>query len=541
LRCGCDSALRQGAFADEDEVAEVLASHYLAAFEAAPEADDAPAVRAKAGEMLARAGERAGSLGAPEEGGRYYAQAAALSDAPALEAELLGQAGRLALQANELVEARAQLERALALHTESGDVRAAARASAGLADVDIAEGRLDDGATRLEQAVAQLEEGSPSSELAAALAQLGRTRVLAGHSEAAAAPLEQALTLAERLQLPEVFVQALTSKAIGLLVHGRLAEARILLEAAADRAHAEQLYASALRAENNLAVVLEASDRHAETLELCERSIALARRRGDRRWESVLRTGTLIHLFLLGRWDEALTVAAEEEPFAAAESARASMLAVALIHCERGDLDGARALLTAAATLRDSDNPQSRAGYAAVEARMLRGKARHADALAAAERALATRGELSITDMSIKLALVEACEAALALPDLAKAEHLLASAESLDPGELTPVLHANALRLRARLDTAHGNNDHVEEHFRSAASLCREFGLTFHLALTQLEHAEWLTAQGRTDDAQPLLTEARETFEQLAATPWLERTTRLSQAAPAHQAATAGP
>ena len=47
-----------------DEVAEVLASHYVAAYEAAPDADDAPAIRAKAEEMLSRAGERASSLGA---------------------------------------------------------------------------------------------------------------------------------------------------------------------------------------------------------------------------------------------------------------------------------------------------------------------------------------------------------------------------------------------------------------------------------------------------------------------------------------------
>ena len=83
----------QTVFADEDELAEVLASHYLAAFEAAAEADDAPAIRAKAREMLARAGERAGSLGAPEEGQRYYDQAAALADEPLLEAKLLEQAG----------------------------------------------------------------------------------------------------------------------------------------------------------------------------------------------------------------------------------------------------------------------------------------------------------------------------------------------------------------------------------------------------------------------------------------------------------------
>ena len=121
-------------------------------------------------------------------------------------------------------------------------------------------------------------------------------------------------------------------------------------------------------------------------------------------------------------------------------------------------------------------------------------------------------------------------EAALALDDLDKAEVLLAIPASLDPGEPTPFLQASTARLRARLDAARGSHQRVEEHLRSAAVLFREFGLAFHLAVTQLEHAEWLGARGRTDDAQPLLAEAREAFEQLQATPWLER---AAQALPA--------
>jgi hypothetical protein len=71
--------------------------------------------------------------------------------------------------------------------------------------------------------------------------------VLSGHGDDDDAPLELALTLTERLQSPEVFVEALISKALVFLNQSRLDEARILLEAAAARAHQEQLYASALR------------------------------------------------------------------------------------------------------------------------------------------------------------------------------------------------------------------------------------------------------------------------------------------------------
>ena len=50
----------------------------------------------------------------------------------------------------------------------------------------------------------------------------------------------------------------------------------------------------------------------------------------------------------------------------------------------------------------------------------------------------------------------------------------------------------------------------------------------FYLAVTILEHAEWLVGEGRGEEAQPLLLEAREIFERLGARWWLERTARVS-------------
>ena len=43
------------------------------------------------------------------------------------------------------------------------------------------------------------------------------------------------------------------------------------------------------------------------------------------------------------------------------------------------------------------------------------------------------------------------------------------------------------------------------------------------MAVTELEHGEWLVARGRGDEAEQLLAEAREIFERLEATPWIER------------------
>jgi hypothetical protein len=53
----------------------------------------------------------------------------------------------------------------------------------------------------------------------------------------------------------------------------------------------------------------------------------------------------------------------------------------------------------------------------------------------------------------------------------------------------------------------------------------------FNLAVTRLEHAERLLAEGRALDAEPLLREAREGFEQLQAAPWIERIRRVQATA----------
>jgi hypothetical protein len=85
------------------------------------------------------------------------------------------------------------------------------------------------------------------------------------------------------------------------------------------------------------------------------------------------------------------------------------------------------------------------------------------------------------------------------------------------------MLTAHAARFRALLGT---DAAIVEAGFRKAVEVFRNHQLVFWLAATQLEHGEWLIARGRADEAEPLLAEARETFERLEAAPWLDRLER---------------
>ncbi len=198
----------QSAFPDEDEVVEVVASHYLDAYRAAPEAEDAQEIRVEAREMLTRAGERAASLAAAREAQRYFEQAAELADDALTSADLQERAGRMAWRRGRGEEARGLFEQALSIFENAGSTHPAARVSARLAEIDLREGHPPAAVARLESVLEALSADEPDEDVAAAAGQLGRFLALNAQYEEAAPHLEHALALAEALDLPEVFVEA---------------------------------------------------------------------------------------------------------------------------------------------------------------------------------------------------------------------------------------------------------------------------------------------------------------------------------------------
>ena len=224
-----------------------------------------------------------------------------------------------------------------------------------------------------------------------------------------------------------------------------------------------------------------------------------------------------------GDWDDAVERVAEVLKWPEVSVTSLSRLLPAVtVHVQRGSLDQARELLGVCASLEHSEEIQSRSMYACVKAVLLHAEEKYEDALVTAAEAAHAWEELSAGSYGVKLGLVEQIEAAAAL-DPAKAEALLSELEHLRPGETTAFLRAQAARLRASLVPAA-----VEQDSSTAANMFRELSVPFWLAVTLLEHAEWLAAQGRTSDAAPLLIEAREIFERLQARPWLDRLARTT-------------
>jgi tetratricopeptide (TPR) repeat protein len=290
--------------AEEDEIVEVVAAHYLDAYRAGPDDPDAEEIRSTAREMLVRAAERAASLAAYAEAQHAYERAIELTDDAGIQAELHEQAGVMARTGARSDDSAAHFETAGATHP-------AARVSARLAEILWQDrGRLEQGVQNMERAFDVLAREEPDEDLASLAAQLGRTLFFAGQSDLALQRIETALEIAEALGVPEIFSNALNTKAIIFASRGRKLEALALLPYALQIALDNDKPSAALRAYYNLADTLCHVDRYEEAANAVREGLALARRIGNRQqeWQFL---GQVYPLFALGAWDELESMVAE--------------------------------------------------------------------------------------------------------------------------------------------------------------------------------------------------------------------------------------
>ena len=298
----------------------------------------------------------------------------------------------------------------------------------------------------------------------------------------------------------------------------RTREAVILLEGALAISLEHDLNSAALRAYNNLGAFLWVLGQFRAALENGDRALELARRVGDRRWESTFLAGPAGFLMMLGRWDDALARGSEAE--GATEFVRSLLLHLAPIHLHRGDLDGVRRLLSESESSAHSENASWVAVYALTEAMLYRAEGRGDETLAAVDRALGVRETASGSQAMIRF---DALEIAADFVGEEKLRELIAVVDEFHPGEQGAFLRAQKARFRARLP-----EHETEAELAAAEQLFEEAEMPFYAAVTRLERAENLLADGRADEAGPLVAAARETFEELRARPWVERAEALA-------------
>jgi tetratricopeptide (TPR) repeat protein len=281
---------------------------------------------------------------------------------------------------------------------------------------------------------------------------------------------------------------------------------------------------AALRASYNLADTLAQTDRYGEAADIVRQGLAQARRVGNRYWELSF-LGQLYSFLVLGEWDEALGMFAAL-PTEEWEQTRAAFsvtpLALTTVAGHRGDLDGVMPTIADFAAMETSGDEQERSAYKCALARADLARGNHAEALRHAEESFESSANFGFAAEQVKESFVAACEAALAVGNHDKVEELVAIVDDLPAGTSTHFLQAQAARFRGHL-AARADPDEGDRLFRRATGLLRELSAPFYLAVVQTEHAELLVSLGRGDEAHELLGEAQATFEQLRATPWVER------------------
>jgi class 3 adenylate cyclase/tetratricopeptide (TPR) repeat protein len=483
----------EGGSGDQDELAEVLAAHYISAYSEQPDADDADQVKKRARELLAAAGRRASALGAPTEAQRYLQQAAELADAGEERAPLLELAGENASRAAANDAAIALLTQAIELYEAQGDARGIARAATTMAVAEQNVGRLSESIDRMERAYAGLT-GEPDEASAMLVARLALSYFFAGQPDRTFELVERALTIAEELNLVEVLNLGWLTKALVYTVT-RPNESRGLYRLTLESALENNLVDLASRATGNLSDLSFQADRYKESLDYLDQSIALARKNGSRSGEwFALSEMTYAH-WMLGDWDRALELFGQipEQMLPTGGTLLSPLNSVIEIRLARGDFDGARSLLALYERLATSADVQEQGVWRCATASIAFHDRRFTDALHESRQLLGLQTMIGVRSQSIKIGFVYAVESAIALGEREQAEQLIRDMEQVPIGFRSPFLEAHLAQFQARLGPA----DDANARMSSAVAQLRELELPYWLAQCLLRQGEILASDGR--------------------------------------------
>jgi class 3 adenylate cyclase/tetratricopeptide (TPR) repeat protein len=522
--------LQEAAGWDGGEAADVLASHFLAAARADPEAADAPKIRASARETLADAGRRALSLALGPEAQRAFDQAAELAEDDATRAELLVQAGRAA--ALESAEgARPRLDAAIALYEAVGDTQAAARATLVVADVLWTSNELEGAIASAERAFAGLTEDDADRAAAAAL--LGKLRSFGKDSARALEATDEALRIAEPLQRWDVIADALLTRGATLAMLYRAEEGLALTMRGTDLAVEHDLPGLEMRGHNNLGWIAHRADRLEASRRNQLRCLELGRALGERMWIRQTQGSYAAVRAEQGDWDAGEERAAALSETPAAESVVLDsevLLPLAVIRSARGEIDALMTVERQAEFGAQSRDEQVRECCVIAQGVARAGRGAHEEAIALLEPLLTG----TVTTYH-QLAISTYLESALALgrDDLVAAG--VAVVRTLPAAVATPTIRGYADRFEGLLAARAGDAAQAGALLTRAAATLRPAGRPFPLAKVLLEQAELLVAAGDPEAAEPLLREAREIFAELRAGPYSRRVEQAA-AAPAEPA-----
>ncbi len=513
-----------------EDLADVLAYHYSTALElarAAGQSEQAAELEAPALRFLTLAGERALGLDTTAALGNFERALALTPPGHSERPGALTRFGEAAFQAGRSLEATGALEEAIASFHACGDLAAATRAMATLANVLF---RLGDPRswTVPAEALALLEPLPPGPELVGALTERARAETLQGRSEAGVRYAERALALAEELGLGRS-ARALGYRGLARSQLGDSGGIEDMREATALATQAGQGREATLL-HTNLGAQLLMFEGPEAALEVMRAGIAFAQPRGLAEMVNFTAALTLDLLADSGELDEALEVAAE----IAGRPENEDVLALATVRAAQARilvLRGQAAQVTGSLDWLESTSRET--GDAEFAVLGLGSSALARAGLGEDERAAALLAELEATPGAREAQYYAALLSALVRSALALGHRELAEcfADGVEPR--SPYAEHALVAASAALAEARGDLQAAADAYADAVDRWQRFGVVPEQAFALLGQGRCLVGLARPTEAAPVLRQAREIFDTLQAAPALAESGALLQQATA--------
>ncbi|CAN5718265.1 hypothetical protein BH24CHL5_BH24CHL5_07280 [soil metagenome] len=511
----------------DDELAGVLAEHYLAALRNARPGPEAQALAGQSRIALRAAADRAAGLGSHPLAETYILRALDLTAEPVEQAALYVRAGDEASDANP-TRARDHYERAATLYRGAGDLRGLAVAVTGMSVVLQMVYRPAEALPLLEEAIVLTSAIEDEPEQIGLLSELGRVYANTRDPRALAL-VDRVLAKADQRQLVPVVAEALLNRALAVYHQGRLYEAMAITRGVIDLADRYKLRRTQWRAINNQSVALIYEDMAAAAA-LIRSGLEWARQIGSPGQMTYFQGLLTLPLVYLGEWAEAERLIAELDETPRSEQGALEYVQTKVIYLSlRGDFESVDRLLEGLRPLMDRASLATMKVYMQElegQVHVLRGE------LGQGHRLLV---EAMHSDNSNAGAEAASWAASVALwmgePERAReaAQRLL---DMRAPGRMFRLLSGQA---RAHLAALDGRMEEALALYRETANGWRDSGVTLALGLLLTDMA---VALDRSDpEVAAAADEAREIWTRLGSPPLLAR---LDQPAPIRRAAPSG-
>ena len=302
------AAARHFASLGSEELAGVVATHWLEAVRATPDDAATPAVRAQAIDALRAAAERARAIGAYASAAGYLADAVDLADGDERLALREARLERLS-DAADRAATEAESRALIAVARARADHLLLARAAFFLADALIAGGRPGDAVEIL--AAIRDEIGVVATEHPDGLrlsAELARCCLMHGEHARAMALIDETLPVVDRLGLRDVVAELLPSRGWALGAQGRILEGVAVLRGGLAFAEREGRFRAEIRSRMNLSAIAGPEEPR-EAIDVAWEGHVRAQERGFTQWAITLAGNVCEFAFAMGEWGRVADIA----------------------------------------------------------------------------------------------------------------------------------------------------------------------------------------------------------------------------------------